>query len=129
MKPVKRITLSLPAVLLAALIFIISSGPLPEMPNIGIVWEDKIIHVIAYYVFGISLILFLIANINYSNFKIIVILTLIIGSLYAFSDELHQYYVPGRSPEILDWIADLLGIIIAVIFVNIFKSKLMRVNS
>ncbi len=33
-----------------------------------------------------------------------------IGALYAVSDEIHQYFVPGRSSEILDMLVDSLGV-------------------
>ncbi|BDU76163.1 VanZ family protein [Mesoterricola sediminis] len=30
-------------------------------------------------------------------------------SLYGVTDEIHQAFVPGRSPDVLDWVADTLG--------------------
>jgi VanZ family protein len=41
----------------------------------------------------------------------------VIASLYGASDELHQSFIPGRSPEIGDWVADTLGALIAVLLV------------
>ena len=32
-----------------------------------------------------------------------------IASGYGVLDEIHQYFVPGRSSEIWDWVADILG--------------------
>jgi VanZ family protein len=40
---------------------------------------------------------------------------LIIGCLFALSDEFHQSFVPGRTSEIGDIIADCLGIGMAVL--------------
>jgi VanZ family protein len=40
---------------------------------------------------------------------------LIIGCLYALSDEFHQSFVPGRTSELGDIIADCLGICMAVL--------------
>jgi VanZ family protein len=37
------------------------------------------------------------------------------GSLYGASDEIHQGFVPGRSPEVWDWVADTLGSIAGVL--------------
>lgn len=37
------------------------------------------------------------------------------GSTYAILDELHQYYIPGRSAEIRDVLLDSLGIITGII--------------
>jgi len=41
--------------------------------------------------------------------------SVLIASLYGASDELHQYFVPGRSAEVGDWIADTLGALIAAL--------------
>lgn len=34
---------------------------------------------------------------------------ILLASLYAASDELHQSFVPGRTPDVLDWAVDSLG--------------------
>ena len=38
-----------------------------------------------------------------------VLAVLFIVSIYGVSDEFHQYFVPGRSCDFLDWGADTLG--------------------
>jgi len=40
------------------------------------------------------------------------VVLLAIGALYGMTDELHQMFVPGRQPDIADWIADILGVAI-----------------
>ena len=35
---------------------------------------------------------------------------MLIGLAYAASDEIHQYFVPGRSSDAGDWLADALGV-------------------
>lgn len=122
-----KVCLSAPALLIALGIFIISDMPHPEFPDFGIVWEDKIMHISAYLVFGISIVLFLLANLKNPILKNVVILTLIIGAVYGFSDEIHQYYVPGRDAEILDWFADLTGLFLSILFIKSIKNKLIRV--
>lgn len=47
----------------------------------------------------------------------------IITILYGASDEIHQYYVPNRSAEVLDWMADIIGAIIAVLIIKYFLQK------
>lgn len=37
-------------------------------------------------------------------------------SAFGAADEYHQSFVPGRSPEVADWIADTLGATVAVTF-------------
>ena len=34
----------------------------------------------------------------------------VLGVLYGATDEIHQMYVPGRSPDVLDWFADAAGV-------------------
>jgi VanZ family protein len=36
------------------------------------------------------------------------------GSLYGVSDEIHQAFVPGRSSDVLDWMADTAGTLVAL---------------
>ena len=40
------------------------------------------------------------------------VVLLAIGALYGMTDEWHQMFVPGRQPDVADWIADVLGVAI-----------------
>lgn len=42
-------------------------------------------------------------------------LALALASLYGAGDELHQAFVPGRSADAADWLADTLGAAVAVL--------------
>lgn len=48
-----------------------------------------------------------------------VILTILLGMIYATSDEIHQSFTPGRSPKITDVYIDTLGIIVGAIIILI----------
>ena len=37
-----------------------------------------------------------------------------LAALYALSDEVHQSFVPGRTPDVRDWLVDLAGAALAV---------------
>ena len=50
-----------------------------------------------------------------------IIMTIVIGILYAISDEFHQSFSPGRSPKITDVYIDTLGIIIGALFVILIR--------
>lgn len=39
---------------------------------------------------------------------------LLIGGLYALSDEFHQSFVPGRNAELLDLALDILGVVLGL---------------
>lgn len=58
------------------------------------------------------------------NKKAKIIYTIIIGALYATSDEIHQLFVPYRSGQITDVLIDTSGVITGVIlFIIIAKIK------
>lgn len=50
------------------------------------------------------------------------ILTFIICTLYAASDELHQAFVPGRAGQWQDFLVDIAGIILAVMVYQLITS-------
>ena len=66
------------------------------------------------------------------NFKSKFGISFLIASLYAVSDEIHQYFVPGRSCELRDVILDscgvLFGILVVLVF-NIIMNKLKNIQN
>jgi VanZ family protein len=49
--------------------------------------------------------------------------------LYAFTDELHQHFVPGRSVEFADWVADSHGAAAGVaLYLITWRSRLRAKN-
>ena len=75
-------------------------------------FADKLYHVLAYAVYGWTLLLALRTFPLASRQQLV--LALSIGFLFAASDELHQAFVPGRTADLLDWVADAVGIACAV---------------
>lgn len=45
------------------------------------------------------------------------VLSFIVGTLYAISDEIHQHFIPGRTARMIDVIIDLSGVAIGCLFV------------
>jgi len=43
-----------------------------------------------------------------------IVWSIVIVSVFGASDELHQSFTPGRSMDVLDWVADTIGAIVAV---------------
>ncbi|RJP22647.1 MAG: VanZ family protein [Candidatus Omnitrophota bacterium] len=87
---------------------------------------DKCVHMV---LFGCLGFLFLRAWLQgeYSRISFFAILvTIIFTTLYGISDEFHQSFVPGRTPDAQDVIADAVGAILACVGVAVFyknKSK------
>jgi VanZ family protein len=105
----KSVRLHLPTILYVLLIFIVSSLRGFDAPDLGFDFGDKVCHVLEYGVFGFLLMRSgqgLQDRIPYPLFLIV----LLTGALYAASDEIHQYFVPGRECDALDFAADAIGI-------------------
>jgi VanZ family protein len=99
---------------LMLIIFIQSSIGSIKLPDIEFDLADKFLH---FLVFGILAILtargFRNSNINVLK-KYYISFAILICVLYGASDEIHQYYVPGRHSSWEDWIADILGVVFMV---------------
>ena len=90
-----------PLFLWAAIIFALSSRPtLPVSLGSG---RDKLAHFLAYALLGALAARAL-------PRRELAPLAVLLGVAYGASDELHQHFVPGRSVEFGDWIADSLGV-------------------
>ena len=107
----RRLILWGPPIVYMALIFHLSSesAPLPQVTSI--VW-DKLLHVVEY---GVLAILFYRAFTG-ERLKGLTsaLLALVATSLYGASDEWHQMFVPLRSSDVADWVADTAGAILAI---------------
>lgn len=84
----------------------------------------KLAHFSIYTLVGILIMAFI------STYDVVLlkkfIISLAVGLVYAVSDEIHQFYVPGRSPRLLDVCIDtsgvFLGIIIVLVIISVFKA-------
>jgi VanZ family protein len=96
-----------PAILYAALIFWLSS--LSRVPT-GPENSDKVFHFFEYFLFAALLWRALRQHFQKRMFGRI-LTVLLMGAIYAASDEIHQIFVPGRTSSVFDWIADVAGIL------------------
>lgn len=105
----KRVAVAFaPAALYAAAIFALSSqaNPFPFLPQ-GFFTHDKLLHGLEYAVLGALLAPAL--HLAGMSRRGALLAAAILGSLYGATDELHQAFVPGRTADVLDWVADTLG--------------------
>lgn len=77
----------------------------------------KMAHMFIYFTLSILIILFLFTY--NTSIKMKIFLTLCISFLYACSDEIHQYFVGGRSASFKDVLIDTTGAGIGVLFILI----------
>ena len=113
-----------PVIFWAAAIFIQSSMSDIITPDLGFSMQDKFGHLIVYAILGLLLIRALLYQPNQSIYDKAGWLTFLIGSGYAISDEIHQSFVPGRSADVEDVIADIIGI--AIVLCIFYIRKLIR---
>jgi VanZ family protein len=100
-----------PAVLFAAALFWASSVPRLPLPDLGFALQDKLGHAIVYAVF--SLLIYVALARPKPLMRHPHAGAVVLGALYAASDEWHQLSVPGRTGEIGDLVADTVGIVLA----------------
>ncbi len=97
-------------------IFWLSSKPSIPAPML-FEHQDKIFHMGAYFIMGLLAWNFFVqfAKTQTFVFKI----SLCFCSCFGISDEWHQYFVPGRDADLLDWLADTLGAFLALLLMNL----------
>lgn len=88
----------------------------------------KLTHFSGYLVGGVLLYFmyfYLNKLVNY-KLKYIKLYSVVTGSIYAMTDELHQHFVPGRSGEIKDVLLDTSGVITGIIIVWLVISVIQK---
>jgi len=112
----KVILIYIPLIIYWSLLIIGTTLPATDVPSFGV--GDKFKHLGAY--FGLTVLLSF--TLHYQNKylflkKYFLTSALIITSFYGILDELHQKFIPGRSGEFLDWVADAVGALLGTLFV------------
>ena len=110
----------LPVLLYCLLIFIQSSYPSPEnIPSLPYI--DKVIHFAVYAILGILFFRAFRTQQFKENINMVIMLSILSSSLYGMSDEVHQYFVPHRDADIMDFLADVAGSICGVYVIKFIK--------
>jgi len=89
--------------------------------DLGFTWQDKLYHVGAFIVLGISAMYALSSWKMPTMYRILSIL--FFGAFWGMMDEIHQSFIPNRTAAVDDWIADLIGISISLLFIRYFYPK------
>jgi VanZ family protein len=109
----------LPALVVMATIFTASSLHGEEVPLPDFFGSDKVAHLSIYALLGFALSW----RDNRRSLKNWDWQGLILGWLYGASDEIHQIFVPGRRAGMDDWIADAMGIALALLITFAARRK------
>jgi len=105
----------LPVILYATLIFYFSSIPGERIPQL-FQGDDILAHITEYFIFALLLSRAFKAYLIKQGYLVRLLWVLIVGVLYAVSDEFHQSFVPGRTASFFDLSMDSIGILFANIF-------------
>jgi hypothetical protein len=100
----------------AGFIFYLSSGPIDFINTSAFPDFDKVLHITGYSVFGglsaHALSTTPLGRTTAPRWDKIFLYAVVIGVLYGASDEFHQSFVPTRTAEIADLVADSIGVTI-----------------
>ena len=99
-----------PPLLWAAFILVVTSIPGADLPRVDFHASDKLVHATMYGIFAWLASRSLLRTGRPMRF---VIMLVVVGiAAFGALDEWHQQFIPGRSMELFDWMADTSGAII-----------------
>jgi VanZ family protein len=120
-----RLALWMPPLVYMALIFQLSgeSDPMPAVTSH--VW-DKLLHLTEFGVLG------LLFNRAFegegAGWRTAGMLAVLSSSVYAATDEWHQIFVPLRTSDVHDWMADTIGAAVAILLYALVRFYVGRVD-
>ena len=94
----------------------LSSVPGREIPS-EVSYYSLSLHFILYFFYGVAIYLY------FSPFTHSYTYSYLFGVIFAFSDELHQYFVPGRSCDPVDFTVDSLALGTSLLILFIVEKK------
>jgi VanZ family protein len=113
-----------PAALMMAVLFAASSAS--DTSAVPAVFSDKVLHLGAYALLGIT-VFHAFADGRFDRVTSgRAILAVLFCILYGISDEFHQSFVPGRTPDAKDLIADGVGAALGAAFLLLVKTAWLR---
>ena len=92
-----------------------------SIPKSYIFTLDKLLHIIEYFIFG-TLLFFVFSSSSTTPG----VISLILGTFYSLIDELYQSTVIGRNASGLDVLADIIGLILSVLFIKLFLNSFVH---
>jgi len=109
-----------PLILYWIILFTATTIPGNQLPDFHV--SDKIEHFSAFFILATLLNLTMIyQRKSLLLFKYAALVTIIICLSYGAIDELHQMFIPGRTADFRDWLADSTGVMLGVLILNFVK--------
>lgn len=116
----------LPLVAVMTTLFVLSHQSGDTLPLPAVVNLDKLLHLIAYAVLGLSFLIALSPAWRTRRPWAAAVCTVLFCLVYGVSDEFHQQFVPGRFPGADDLVADTLGGLLAVAIARLWQRRAHR---
>lgn len=99
-------------IFIALIIFYTSSLTAEETAGVGVGYNAVLYHIIVFFLLSFFLFISLVRG----KKKDLIIFGAIFAFLFAILDEIHQFFVPGRSSTTRDVMLDSVGILFAIFF-------------
>lgn len=115
----------LPPWLWGGAIFIGTSLPTDYLPQVILLSPDKLLHIGAFMGLFVLIYRSLTFRRHADSGQTNIRTTQVITIAYAVFDELHQYLIPGRTPDIFDIVADGIGIGLGMLAVSIYNKMVL----
>ena len=103
-------------------LFANSNMDIATFSNVVFIPVRKLAHFSEFAILGI---LFYINIKEYTNNKVL-LLSVLLSSLYAVSDEIHQLFVPGRACAFIDMLIDSSGAFIGIVLIHLVTNRCLR---
>lgn len=92
-------------------------------------WKDKIVHFAEYSIWALLFLFMLKQENRISNMSKTFFLVCSYGLLLIVIDELHQLFIPGRSADVLNMVADFSGVILMTFIFNWAQKHRLNLKS
>jgi len=108
------------------LIFGVSSIPQSHLSHAIFRVSDKLAHLAEYSGFGLLLTLAAQGSLRRTPRWLLMVIVVLVGAAIGALDETYQMTVPGRERELLDWVADVMGVLIGTCIAMALGSWMTR---
>lgn len=116
----------LPALLYAGGIIFVSSLRNLRPPDIDIPQLDKVIHFSEYAIFALLIFRSFYHSGREPNLRRSLFLSALFVSFFALLDETYQHFVPGRHSDWRDFAVDILGAVIVLSLLGLYRNRKKR---
>lgn len=109
-----KLVFLLPVLLCSVTLFYLSSIPGLTPPSLGVEWQDKVYHTIAFLGYGLTVLWASMGLRPSASRRSHIVVTVVLSIVFAVSDEIHQYFVPNREAGLDDVLADIVGVLLSL---------------